>query len=175
MGYHHCYQWVPYHYSSSQGYFQQYCHLITCSCNCFQWGDTSSDTANWESIVQANNLTYLGAFKLPSGPLGSTWGFGSGTGCCNLGAYGMTYNPARNSIFIGGHPYEQRLAEIAIPSSFTGTPTATALSNLIDPLEGKLDSVNPPPADTNQKLLGSALVYNNQLSLCGFSYYDGAV
>src|SRR4030095_12465798 len=122
-------------------------------------------------LIQSNNLSYIGRFKLPSGSLGSTHGFGyAGTG--GLGAYAVTYNPANNSLFIGGHPYEQRVAEVAIPQSISGTPTATALQNMIDPLEGKLGSINP--SDPNTKVLGSAFVYNNQLYIGGFSYYDGA-
>jgi hypothetical protein len=92
---------------------------------------------------------------LPTGTLGSTYGFSyAGTG--GRGAYAVTYNPANNSLFIGGHPYEQRVAEVAIPQSISGTPTATALQNMIDPLEGKLGSINP--SDPNAKVLGSAFV-----------------
>src|SRR6185436_9736917 len=70
------------------------------------------------------------------------------------------------------HPYEQRLAEIAIPGSLSGSPVATALSNLIDPLEGKLGSINP--GDSNTKIIGGTLVYNGQLIVSAYSYYDGA-
>ena len=121
--------------------------------------------------IQSNNLSLLGTFKLPSGTLGSTYGFSyAGTG--GLGTYGITYNPANNSLFIGGHPYEQEIAEVAVPQSFSGTPTATVLQNLTDPLEGKLGSINP--SDPNSKIIGSAFVYNDRLYLGAFSYYDGA-
>ena len=124
-----------------------------------------------QPLLQQSSFSYLGAFKLPPTKLGSTYGFGAaGTG--GLGAYAVTYNPASNSLFIGGHPYEQKIAEIAIPVSLAGTPTATALTNLKDPLEGKLGSINP--SDTNAKVLGSALVYNGQLYVGAYSYYDGA-
>jgi hypothetical protein len=122
-------------------------------------------------LVQQSSLQYLGSFAVPSATLGSTYGFNAaGTG--GLGTYAVAFNPARKSIFLGGHPYEQRVAELAIPASLTGTPTATALQNLIDPLEGKLGSINP--TDPNSKVIGSALVYNNQLFIGAFSYYDGA-
>jgi len=124
------------------------------------------------SLLQQSNLVALGSFKLPSGKLGSTWGFGSSAGCCGLGTYGVTFNPNRNSIYVGGHPYEQRLAEIAVPSSLSGSPVATALSNLIDPLEGKIGSINP--GDSNTKIVGGTLVYNGQLIVSAYSYYDGA-
>jgi hypothetical protein len=125
-----------------------------------------------DPLIQQNSLTYLGAFKLPAGALGSTYGFGAaGTG--GLGTYAITFNANRNSLFIGGHPYEQRVAEIAIPTSLSGTPTATALSNLTDPVEGRLGSINP--GDPNQKILGAALAMGNQLYVAGYSYYDGGV
>ena len=114
----------------------------------------------------------IGTFTLPHSTLGSTWGFGSRSGCCGIGTYAMTYNAAHNSIYIGGHPYEQFLAEVAVPSSFSGGQ-ATALSNLVDPTEGKLGSINP--GDPNQKVLSSALVYNGQLYLGAFAYYDGSL
>ena len=130
-----------------------------------------AQTPSSAPLIQSNNLSLIGSFRLPSGTLGSTYGFGAaGTG--GLGTYAVTYNPANNSLFIGGHPYEQRVAEVAIPQSLSGTPTATALQNLIDPLEGKLGSINP--SDPNSKIIGSALVYNNQLYIGAYSYYDGS-
>ena len=130
-----------------------------------------AQTPSTAPLIQANNLTYLGSFTVPSGNLGSTWGF-SAAGTWGLGTYGITYNPANKSLFIGGHPYEQRIAEIAIPASLAGTPTATALQNLIDPLEGALDSINP--TQPTSKAIGSAFIYNNQLYLGAFSTYDAA-
>jgi hypothetical protein len=130
-----------------------------------------AQTPSTAPLIQSNNLSYIGSFKLPSGTLGSTYGFGyAGSG--GLGTYAVTYNPANNSLFIGGHPYEQKIAEVAIPQSLSGTPIATALQNLIDPLEGKLSSINP--SDPNSKIIGSAFVHSNQLYLGAFSYYDGA-
>ncbi len=120
--------------------------------------------------IQQADLVYQGSFKLPSGTLGSTYGFGyAGTG--GIGTYAVAFNPNRNSLFVGGHPYEQRVAEVSIPSSFSGTPTASALTNLIDPLEGKLGSINP--SDPNTKVLSMALVYNSKFYLGAFSFYDG--
>ena len=133
--------------------------------------NVEAQTPSTVPLIQSNNLTHMGSFRLPSGTLGSTYGFGAaGTG--GLGAYAVTFNPANNSLFIGGHPYEQTLAEVAIPQSFSGNPTATALQNLIDPLEGKLNSINP--GDPNAKVIGSAFIYSNQLFIGGFAYYDGS-
>ena len=132
---------------------------------------TASGNPSTQPLLQQSSLSLIGTFKVPSATLGSTYGFGAaGTG--GLGTYAMAFNTGHNSIFLGGHPYEQRIAELAIPASLTGSPTATALSNLIDPLEGRLGSINP--SDPNSKIIGSALVYNNQLFIGAFSYYDGA-
>lgn len=123
-------------------------------------------------LLHQSDFTYLGAFKLPTGTLGSTYGFNyAGSG--GLGTYAVAFNAASNSLFIGGHPYEQRVAEIAIPGSLSGTPVATALTNLVDPVEGQLGSINP--TDTNAKFLGAGLVYNQHLYLGGVSYYDGGL
>src|SRR5882724_919568 len=71
-----------------------------------------AQTPSSAPLIQSNNLSYIGSFKLPSGTLGSTYGF-SYAGTNGVGTYGVTYNPANNSLFIGGHPYEQRIAEVA--------------------------------------------------------------
>jgi hypothetical protein len=130
-----------------------------------------AQTPSSAPLIQSNNLSYVGSFKLPSGTLGSTYGFGY-AGAGGGGTYAVTYNPAKKSLFIGGHPWEQKIAEVAIPESFSGTPTATSLQNLTDPLEGKLGSINP--SDPNSKVIGSAFVYSDRLYLGAFSYYDGA-
>ena len=135
-------------------------------------GNASSTPPPSGSLLQKANLVQVGSFRLPQTTLGSTWGFGANAGCCALGTYGMTFNANRNSIYVGGHPYEQQLAEIAIPSSLSGSPIATALSNLIDPLEGKIGSINP--GDSNTKIVGGTLVYNGRLIVSAYSYYDGA-
>ena len=36
---------------------------------------TEAQTASTAPLIQANNLTYIGSFTVPSGTLGSTWGF----------------------------------------------------------------------------------------------------
>jgi hypothetical protein len=123
-------------------------------------------------LLRAEDIIPSGTFRLPQSKLGSKWGFGSYTGCCGLGAYGVAFNPGRNSLYVGGHPYEQRLAEIAIPSSLTDSPVAAALSELVDPFEGRLREINP--SDPNSKILASALVYDGRLYLGAYSYYDGA-
>lgn len=122
--------------------------------------------------ITAASLVKLGTFRLPQSALGSQWGFGNSAGGSGLGAYGMTFNPKNQSIFIGGHPYEQKLAEIQIPASFTNNPIAKALQNLLDPFDGQIGAINP--GDPNTKILGAALVDGDALCLAAYAYYDGA-
>lgn len=132
---------------------------------------TLAQSPSTAPLIQSSNLSYIGSFKLPAGNLGSSWGFGDAGG--GLGTYAFAFNPTSKSLYVGGHPYEQSIAEIAIPLSFSGTPNAAALQNLTDPLEGKIGSINP--SDPNTKILAAALVYNGKLYLGAYSYYDGAV
>lgn len=129
-------------------------------------GGTSGGTTGSGQLLQSTNIVYQGSFKLPSGLQGSTYGLGYG------GAVGV-YNPNRNSLIISGHIYEQKLIEVAIPTniSTSTTPTASALTNLIEPLDGKLNSINP--TDPNSKHIGAGLVFGNRLLLGAYSYYDG--
>jgi hypothetical protein len=92
-------------------------------------------------------------------------------GTSGIGTYVVAYNPTNNSLFIGGHPYEQKVAEFKIPGSLSGTPTAQVLQNLKDPLEGRLDSINP--SDPNQKVIGAGFVSGGRLILGAYSFYDG--
>jgi hypothetical protein len=121
--------------------------------------------------VLQSHITSLGSFKLPTSPMGTTYGMTyAGTG--GLGTYVVAYNPGNKSLFVGGHPYEQEVAEFAIPTSLSGTPTATILQNLADPLEGKLNSINP--GDPNTKVIGSAFMYGGRLILGAYAYFDGS-
>lgn len=129
----------------------------------------SANAQQTAPLVQQSHLQAVGTFKLPNTALGATYGMGY-AGTNGIGAYVVAYNSQNNSLFIGGHPYEQKVAEFAIPASFSGT--ATALQNLRDPVEGKLGSINP--GDPNQKVLGTGLVYNGRLVVAGFAFYDGA-
>ena len=102
-------------------------------------------------LIQSSNLTYVGSFKVPSGTLGSTYGFGyAGTG--GLGTYGVTYNAANNSLFMGGHPYEQKVAEITVPQSLSGSATATVLQNLKVPAQRQVRYLSILPIQTKRSL-----------------------
>ncbi len=104
--------------------------------------------------VLSSNLKYLGNFKLPV--VGGN-GF-------NYGGTALAFNPARNSLYIVGHTYDQMTAEISIPAL---GGTATVLQPLRDSLGGKLSSVG-----AGEVIIGGNLVYKNRLYVSTFTYYD---
>ena len=78
-------------------------------CGAILWFGPSVGTQATAPRVQASNLSLLGSFKLPTSLMGTTYGMTyAGTG--GIGTYAVAYNPANNSLFIGGHPYEQEIA-----------------------------------------------------------------
>jgi hypothetical protein len=120
-----------------------------------------------EPLLQKADLAYQGAFRLPSGTFGgSSFAFGG---------QGLAYNSANNSLFITGHVYDQMTAEITVPritnsNQINDLATAVVLQNFTDVTEGRLDSINP--GDPNSKIIGGYLVYNGNLIVTGFAYYD---
>jgi hypothetical protein len=110
---------------------------------------------------------YQGAFRVPA-PASSTATF-------DYAARGLAYNPANNSLFLTGHDWYQKTAEISIPALVNSTNvislnTATLLQPFADATEGRLGSINPL-GGTNK--IGGYLVYNGRLIVTGFTYYDG--
>ena len=123
-------------------------------------------------LIQSNNLTYLGAFKVPGGKnLGGAYGF-------DYGIAGVAYNPANNSIFLTNHAYEQKTAELSIPAldtDMTKLQTATLLQNLYDITEGNVRNVLAGGAKYNSSTyLGGLLAWGNKLIGSSYIYYDGS-
>lgn len=59
-------------------------------------------------LLQQSDLIYKGAFRVPQGTVGSS--------TLNYGGTGLTYNPARNSLFLVGDDWDQATGEMSIPS-----------------------------------------------------------
>ncbi|HZV81877.1 MAG TPA: hypothetical protein VFF53_06875, partial [Geobacteraceae bacterium] len=80
-------------------------------------------TANAQTkpLLQKNNLTYRGAFRLPEVPDGGGYGATHGF---DYATSGFAYCSAHNSLFINNHVYEQKTAEVSIP------PLSTDINNL---------------------------------------------
>jgi len=121
-------------------------------------------TAGSGSLVQPRHLVYEGAFRLPAEPMDdSSFAYG-GTA--------LAFNPARNSLFLVGHDWQQKVAEIGIPeiragSSLRRLATARVIQPLVDPTEGKRGAVGE-----NTVKIGGLLAYRGQLYLTAYVYYD---
>lgn len=122
-----------------------------------------------DPLVQKANLQYVGAFRLPAADVGgSNFGY-SGTA--------LTYNPARDSLFVVGHDWHQKVAEISIPevrqsAGVGGLATAAFLQPFGDPIDGKSRQVNP--GDPNAIKVGGLFTYGDRLITSMYAYYDGA-
>jgi hypothetical protein len=116
----------------------------------------SDPTSN--PLLYKKNITYVGAFKVPQGS--------SNNSSFYYGGQALSYNPANNSLFFGGHDWDQLLGEIRIPNDINLSSTAQILQNLTDVTEGKMSMSGPR---TNK--LGGTLVYNGRLIVTGYIYY----
>ena len=112
--------------------------------------------------VFASNLTYLGSFRVPNHD-----GSGSQNNSFAYGGTALSYYPARNSLFYGGHDWYQELGEIEIPQTLSSSSTATVLQHLNDATGGRMNDV-----DEGTVKLGGSLVYNGRLIVTAYSYYD---
>ncbi len=65
-------------------------------------------TPSSQPLVQSEDLTYLGSFKLPATR--------SGNATFDYADDGLAYYAAHNSLFIKGHTYGQLIAESAFPA-----------------------------------------------------------
>lgn len=137
--------------------------FLSCAVSSLAYAQTS------QPLVQQGNLVYQGAFRVPQGT--------DENNTFNYGGTSLAYNPANNSLFMVGHDWNQLTAEIKIPSLVNSTSigslnTGTILQGFKDTTEGKLGQINP--GDPNSKKIGGQLVYNGNLIVTGYSYYDGA-
>jgi hypothetical protein len=113
-------------------------------------------------LLERRDLTYLGAFRLPSGERnGDSFAFG-GTP--------MTYNPGNTSLFVGSR--RGNAAEVSIPrplvsSIATELPAAAFLQPFADPTEGRRSQI----AGDGVAMSG-LLVADNRLFGTGFIWYD---
>jgi hypothetical protein len=117
-------------------------------------------------LVQSGNLVYEGAFRVPPTIVNET--------SFAYGGTAIAFNAARKSLFIVGHDWHQRVAEIEIPEIRSATAlnrlaTATMLQPFTDMTEGKMGRVGP-----NTVKVGGLLPFKGQLYLSAYLYYDGA-
>jgi len=119
-------------------------------------------------LLYQADLTYVGAFRLPSGA--------SGGSSFDYGGTALAFNPARGSLFLVGHNWQQQVAEIAIPeirqaSQVSGLAVAVVLQPFTDATEGRMRTVE---ADQSQPVSASGLLpYRGSLYLAASVFYDG--
>src|SRR5882672_3895510 len=130
-------------------------------------GQVSAQTT--APLLKQADLVYQGAFRLPQ--------LSADENSFAWGGTSLGFNPANNSLYIRGHDNAQRTAEVKIPalvntSDVSKMVTASILQSLTDATEGKLGSINP--LDPNGQKVGGYLVYNGNLYISGYSFYDGS-
>lgn len=130
-----------------------------------------------DPLIYANNLEYLGAFRIPVGDFGGPLYKGF-----SYGGSVTTFNSVNDSLFmVGPNPY---VAEISIPSpkipnsstDLSNLNYATVIQNFSDITEGNLEGVVIDPASifgTGAKI-GGLLIYNNKLIGSVYTFYDAS-
>lgn len=116
-------------------------------------------------LLSISALEYQGAFRVPA----DTYGVSS----MNYSQGPIAYHPARHSLFMVGHTYEQAIAEFGIPAlvksdSVAQLPIAGA------PLQGFASILERTPNGNPQALdrIGGLAVIDGQLVVNAFEYYD---
>ena len=112
-------------------------------------------------LLQASDLTYLGAFRLPEGTFGaSSFDFGGGA---------LAVNPATNSMYMTGHAWHKGIAEVNIPPLKSGPinelNTATVRQPFVEIMHRLPNLVSMPSH-------GGLLVVDGDLIGSIYNYYD---
>jgi hypothetical protein len=115
-------------------------------------------------LIAASDLTYLGAFRLPSAQ-GDQNSF-------DYGGTGMAFDAQDQALWLVGHDWYQRVAEVSIPApviaaTLDSLPRATLRRPFADVLAGKLDSVGAGTAK-----IGGILPTAAGLIVSAYIYYD---
>jgi hypothetical protein len=119
----------------------------------------SSQDALPQRLLHADDLIHTGSFTLPDIP-GDDEGFAFANGT-------IAFNAANHSLFVVGHDWYERVAEVSIPEP---GGQASLLQPLTDPFEGRLRDINP--RDVNRQRIGGMFVVGDQLILSAYSDYD---
>jgi len=122
-------------------------------------------------LLQPNNLTYLGMFRVPEESTGGQYGF-------DFAGTGLAYNAEHNSLFITNHVYEEKVAEISIPSLSTDVSQlvrARLLQPLVDITEGKGGNIAIGGTKGNHTQRGGLFVYKGKLIGTTYEFYDAGL
>jgi hypothetical protein len=137
---------------------------------------SGSQTNTQLPLVYQSNFQYLGGFRVPSSdPIGASQ--------FNYAGDGLAFNPANNSLFIGGNVHDDSVAEIAIPSSIVNSSnlnnlaTASVLQPFIQtwPIIPNTSNLGDGTWATKGPVdLGGLMVVNGQLLGTLYVYYDNS-
>lgn len=128
-------------------------------------------------LLQKTDLVYRGAFRVPKGNLR---GASKRENSLSYGGGPLAFNPARNSLFIGGHAHEKLVLEISVPKPVIGNTlsdlhAAVVLQPPIDITSGNLSKLGKDGALIgNGGVVGGLLVYGGRLVATSFGYYDAS-
>ena len=132
----------------------------------------ATGTASTEPLLYQSNLQYVGAFRVPDGTIGAS--------SFSYGGTAITYNPANNSLFAVGMPYQQAVAEIAIPSSIVNSTNLNNLpvATVLQPFTSILPRIPNNPSSVTSgggyEAIGGLMVDNGQLIGTAFNTYDAS-
>lgn len=137
----------------------------------YQLAQVPNSQPTTQPLLQANNLTYLGAFRLPITNTGGNYGFDYAD------AGGIAFNPANNSLFITNHVYENKFAEINIPviinsNNLDSLNRSVQIQNLADVTEGNMSKFGLNGSVVPNPSLGGSLVYGNKLIGTVYDAFD---
>lgn len=120
-----------------------------------------------DPLIYANHLQYTGAFRVPRGNVGFSYG----------GSV-IAYNKANDSLFIATKE-EGEVAEISIPQAINSPQisdlnTAVVLQNITDITEGNIRNIGEEGANipTGAIRLGGMVVLDDLLVGTAFHFYD---
>jgi hypothetical protein len=117
-------------------------------------------------LVQASDLTYVGAFRVPAG--------GDDQHTFNYGGTALQFDSRDGGLWMVGHAQQQRAAEISIPTPSASTsladlPRATLIRDFSDLLAGKMGAIGSGEAH-----IGGILPWGDGLVVSAYLYYDGS-
>lgn len=128
--------------------------------------DAPSDGTPPEDLprVEADDLRYVGAFRLPEGTFGGS--------SFDYGGTALAFRPGRPSLFVVGHDWDQQVAEVGIPAAVPGAdlaalPVAAVLQPFVEATEGLMFTV-----DDHMIKVGGLFVVGDELLGTAYSYYD---
>ena len=115
-------------------------------------------------LLQKSDLVYVGSFRVPEGS--------SDTATFEYGGHGLGLGAGGKSLWMAGHDWYQRSAEISIPqlvnsSNLSALNVASLLQPFKDATEGKLNNIG-----TSDAKIGGHMVYNGKLYIGLYSFYD---